>query len=57
MVDNTKALIATISSGLVQVITHPGNPKYPIDIKEVAKVAAEFNVALEMNNSSLYILE
>lgn len=52
MVDNTKALIATISSGLVQVITHPGNPKYPIDIKEVAKVAAEFNVALEMNNSS-----
>lgn len=52
LADNTKALIATINSGLVQVITHPGNPKYPIDIKAVAKAAANSNVALEMNNSS-----
>ncbi|WP_193014452.1 MULTISPECIES: phosphatase [Gammaproteobacteria] len=52
LVDNTKALVATITSGIVQIITHPGNPKYPIDIIEVAKVAAACNVALEMNNSS-----
>ncbi|MEQ4923650.1 phosphatase [Proteus hauseri] len=52
LVDNTKALIATMASGIVQIITHPGNPKYPIDIKEVAQVAASSNVALEMNNSS-----
>lgn len=39
IVDNTKALIATITSGAVQMITHPGNPKYPIDFAEVAKVA------------------
>lgn len=52
LVDNTKALIATITSGAVQIITHPGNPKYPIDIMEVAKAAVSSNVALEMNNSS-----
>ncbi|MTB65945.1 PHP domain-containing protein [Providencia sp. wls1943] len=50
--DNTEAMIATIRSRKVQIITHPGNPKYPIDIKAVAQVAKECNVALEMNNSS-----
>ena len=50
--DNTEAMIATIRSRKVQIITHPGNPKYPIDIKAVAQAAKECNVALEMNNSS-----
>jgi putative hydrolase len=50
--DNTEAMITTIRSGKVQIITHPGNPKYPIDIKAVAQAAKECNVALEMNNSS-----
>lgn len=50
--ENTEAMIATIRSGKVQIITHPGNPKYPIDIKAVAQAAKECNVALEMNNSS-----
>ncbi|MBC8653468.1 phosphatase, partial [Providencia vermicola] len=52
LADNTEAMIATIRSGKVQIITHPGNPKYPIDIKAVAQAAKESNVALEMNNSS-----
>ncbi|QCJ69926.1 phosphatase [Providencia heimbachae] len=52
LADNTEAMIATICSGKVQIITHPGNPKYPIDITAVAQAAKENNVALEMNNSS-----
>ncbi|ENR5393112.1 phosphatase [Providencia rettgeri] len=52
LADNTEAMIATIRSSKVQIITHPGNPKYPIDIKAVAQAAKECNVALEMNNSS-----
>ncbi|MGF7538007.1 phosphatase [Providencia rettgeri] len=52
LADNTEAMIATIRSGKVQIITHPGNPKYPINIKAVAQAAKECNVALEMNNSS-----
>ncbi|SES81065.1 phosphatase [Thorsellia anophelis] len=49
---NTDALINTISRGDVHIITHPGNPNFPIEINEVAKAAAHFNVALELNNSS-----
>ncbi|WP_108947073.1 phosphatase [Shewanella halifaxensis] len=49
---HTKALINCIKSGNVDIITHPGNPSYPIDIEAVAKAAAEYNVALEINNSS-----
>lgn len=49
---NTQAMVATIRSGKVQIITHPGNPKYPVDIQAVVQAAKECNVALEMNNSS-----
>ncbi|MEB7500136.1 phosphatase [Leclercia pneumoniae] len=49
---NTEAMIATIASCNVHIISHPGNPKYPIDIKAVAQAAAEHRVALEINNSS-----
>jgi putative hydrolase len=30
-------MIATIASGNVHIISHPGNPKYPIDIQAVAQ--------------------
>ncbi|MCL1148805.1 phosphatase [Shewanella ulleungensis] len=49
---HTQALINCIESGHVDIITHPGNPKYPIDIHRVAQIAAKHNVALEINNSS-----
>lgn len=49
---NTEAMIATIASGNVHIITHPGNPNYPIDIPAIAAAAAKHRVALEMNNSS-----
>ncbi|MBC3943698.1 phosphatase [Erwinia persicina] len=49
---NTEAMIATMANGLVHIISHPGNPKYPIDIQAVAEAAAKYDVALELNNSS-----
>jgi putative hydrolase len=49
---NTAAMIATIASGNVHIISHPGNPKFPIDIQAVAQAAAKHRVALEINNSS-----
>ncbi len=49
---HTKALVNCIESGNVDIISHPGNPAYPIDIKRVAEAAAAHNVALEINNSS-----
>lgn len=50
--NHTKALINTISSGNCQIIGHPGNPAYPIDVDEVILAAKEHNVLLEINNSS-----
>ncbi|GGB17102.1 putative phosphatase YcdX [Agarivorans gilvus] len=49
---NTEAMLNTIKSGLVNVITHPGNPAFPIDAETIVKAAAQYNVALEINNSS-----
>ncbi|PKG56605.1 phosphatase [Shewanella sp. Choline-02u-19] len=49
---HTRALINCIESGNVDIITHPGNTVYPIDINKVAAAAAKHNVALEINNSS-----
>jgi len=49
---NTEAMIATMASGHVHIISHPGNPKYPVDIKAIAEAAATHQVALEINNSS-----
>nr|WP_318382085.1 phosphatase [uncultured Enterobacter sp.] len=49
---NTQAMIATMASGQVHIISHPGNPKYPVDIPAIAGAAAKYQVALEINNSS-----
>ncbi|OON41399.1 phosphatase [Izhakiella australiensis] len=49
---NTAAMIAAMASGKVHIISHPGNPKYPVDIPAIAEAAAQYEVALELNNSS-----
>lgn len=49
---HTQAMIAAMASGLVHIISHPGNPKYPVDIPAIAEAAAKYHVALEINNSS-----
>lgn len=54
--DNTKALIQTIQNPLVHIIVHPGNPRFKVDYERVVSAAAEYNVALEINNSSLTIV-
>lgn len=49
---HTAAMIATMANGLVHIISHPGNPKFPVDIPAIATAAAKYQVALEINNSS-----
>jgi putative hydrolase len=53
--DNTKAMIAAIKNPYVHIITHPGNPKYPVDAEQVVLAAKEYNKALELNNSSFVV--
>jgi len=52
VVTNTDALIEVITSGKVHIISHPGNPEYPIDIPAVVAAAKACHVALEVNNAS-----
>ncbi|VFS82546.1 Probable phosphatase YcdX [Kluyvera cryocrescens] len=49
---HTRAMIAAMASGNVHMISHPGNPKFPVDIPAIAEAAAKYHVALEINNSS-----
>jgi len=50
--ENTKMFLGAISNRYVDIIGHPDNPLYPVDIDTLAKAAAENNTALEINNSS-----
>ncbi|MDW7709268.1 MAG: PHP domain-containing protein [Deferrisomatales bacterium] len=49
---NTGALVAAMQRPGVRVLTHPGNPGFPVDISALAQAACELGVALEINNSS-----
>jgi putative hydrolase len=52
MDSHTRAMVNAIRSGKVDIITHPGNTAFPIDIETVVRCAVECNVALEVNDSS-----
>ena len=52
MEENTEAMIAAIKNPRVHIITHPGNPKYPVDAEKVVMAAREYHKAIELNNSS-----
>ncbi|WP_378950388.1 phosphatase [Pelosinus sp. sgz500959] len=51
--ENTEMLVNAIKNPWVDVIVHPGNPEYLIDAEAVVKAAVEYDVAIEINNSSL----
>ncbi|MBI5700745.1 PHP domain-containing protein [Candidatus Saganbacteria bacterium] len=49
---NTKVLIKALKTKRINIIAHPGNPKYPIKVKEMVAAAKEHGVLIEINNSS-----
>jgi putative hydrolase len=50
--DNTRALLGALRHPLVDVIAHPGNPNFPVDLARLAEAAREEGKALEINNAS-----
>ena len=50
--ENTRAVIAAMKNPLVDVIAHPGNPQFQIDIEKVVDCAVETGTLIEINNSS-----
>lgn len=50
---NTAVLLKALERNPgINVIAHPGNPKYPINVEGVVAAAREKKVAIEINNSS-----
>jgi putative hydrolase len=49
---NTRALVAAMQQPRVKVLTHPGNPGFPIDVPALVEAARDLGVALEVNNTS-----
>lgn len=50
--NHTETLLQVMHNSQVNVISHPGNPRYPVDAEAVVRCAVETNTALEFNNSS-----
>lgn len=50
--ENTSAFINVIKSGKVDIIGHLGNPRIPVNFEEIVKCAKQYNVLIEINNSS-----
>lgn len=52
---NTKAAINVLRNPFIDVIGHPDNPRYPINIEEVVKAAKEYGKLMELNNLSFKV--
>ena len=50
---NTRALLKVMENPYVDIIGHPGDPRYDVDFKEVFRQAKETGTLLEINNASL----
>lgn len=49
----TKTLIKIMENPSIDIIGHPGDARYPLDMKRIAEVARETSTLLEINNASL----
>lgn len=52
--EHTRGLLAVMENEYVDIIGHPGNPMFEIDIERFVAKAKEKNKLIEINNSSLY---
>ena len=50
--DHTKTMLQVMEHPRVHIISHPGNPEFPIDYEAVVKQAVATGTALEINSSS-----
>lgn len=51
--ENTRALLKVMENPYVNIIGHPGDPRYAVDFREVFRQAKETGTILEVNNASL----
>lgn len=50
--ENTRAFIKAMDNKYIDIVAHPGNPRFPIDIEEFVLAAKRNNKIIEINNST-----
>jgi len=50
--ERTDGLLRALENPLVDMLTHPGNPSFPLDIARVVEAAVRHGVIVELNNGS-----
>lgn len=53
--ENTTMMIEAMQNPFVDIVVHPGNPEFSVDQEAIVKAAVRYDVALEINNSSLTV--
>lgn len=53
--ENTQAMIRAMQNPVIDIIVHPGNPEFPINIEKVIRAAADTGTFIEINNSSFTV--
>lgn len=48
----TNAMVRAVRHPLVDMVTHPGNPSFPLDADAVVEAAVDSGVIIELNNGS-----
>lgn len=51
--DNTNAVLGAIKNPRIDIIGHPDDATYPLDLEKVVYAAKEYKTLLEVNNNSL----
>ena len=51
--DNTDAYIGAMKNPLIDIIGHPDDARIPVDYERFVEAAKKYNIAIELNNSSL----
>lgn len=51
--ENTNAILKAMDNKRVKIIGHPDDDRFPLDYEQIVKKAAEKNILLEVNNTSL----
>ena len=51
--ENTQAVLGAIHNPLVDIIGHPDDGRYMVDMEAVVQAAKEYHTLLELNNNSL----
>lgn len=50
---NTQAYIRAMQNPYTDMMVHPGRPDFELDLERIAHASAQFNIPVEINNSSL----